>query len=105
MRLGLGGIVVLLVNSGVVGLSDQPSQTKPPVDIPKRILQAPLKRLVQSAQAADGTASPMAPKNSKIEAGKVNWHASFDAAKTATQQSRKPILLFQLLGRLDNRFT
>jgi hypothetical protein len=64
-----------------------------------------LKRLVQAAQATDDTASPVAPKTPKVEAGKVNWHASLDAAKTAAQKTGKPILLFQLLGRLDNRFT
>jgi hypothetical protein len=105
MRLELFGIVVLLVGTGVVGLADEPPPAKRRVDIPKMMMQSPLKRLVQAAQATDGTVLPVPSKNPKVEAGKVNWHASFDAAKTAAQQSGKPILLFQLLGRLDNRFT
>jgi hypothetical protein len=32
----------------------------------------------------------------------VRWHASYDAALAAARVSRKPVLLFQLLGRLDD---
>ena len=34
----------------------------------------------------------------------VTWHADVDAAKAAAAKSRKPILLFQLLGKLDDEF-
>lgn len=104
MRFGLRGIVVLLVGTGAVGLAEEPP-AKRRVDLPKTILESPLKRLVEATPATDGTASPQTSKNPKVEAGKVSWHASFDAAKAAAQESGKPILLFQLLGRLDNRFT
>jgi hypothetical protein len=32
----------------------------------------------------------------------VNWHASYDQALAAAKQSGKPVLLFQLLGDLDD---
>lgn len=105
MRLGLCGIGMLLVSAGVVGLADEPPPAKRRVDIPKMMVQSPLKRLVQAAKPTDDTASTVPSTNPKVEAGKVKWHTSFDAAKVAAQQSGKPILLFQLLGRLDNRFT
>lgn len=31
----------------------------------------------------------------------VRWHEDYDAALLAAEKSRKPVLLFQLLGRLD----
>ena len=36
--------------------------------------------------------------------GAVTWHADFEAARAAAAQSGKPILLFQLLGELDDPF-
>ena len=37
----------------------------------------------------------------RVEAGVVRWHADFDAARAAAGVSGKPVLLFQLFGRLD----
>jgi hypothetical protein len=37
-------------------------------------------------------------------APKVAWHASFEKAVEAARTSGKPVLLFQLLGRLDEEF-
>ena len=38
------------------------------------------------------------------EPGKVTWHQNAAAAEAAAQQSGKPVLVFELLGRLDERF-
>ncbi len=43
--------------------------------------------------------------NPTVEPGKIVWHDDFQAACKASQRSGKPVLLFQLLGRLDQRFT
>ena len=32
----------------------------------------------------------------------VRWHASYEEALAASRVSKKPVLLFQLLGRLDD---
>lgn len=40
----------------------------------------------------------------KVKPGDVGWHSSFAAACTASEQSGKPVLLFQLLGNLDQEF-
>jgi len=42
--------------------------------------------------------------NPKVEPGKVRWHADFAAACAAAEQSGKPVLLFQMMGKLDDRF-
>lgn len=44
-------------------------------------------------------------ENPRVEPGKVSWHADFEAARRASGESGKPVMLFQLMGRLDQRFT
>lgn len=43
--------------------------------------------------------------NPKVEPGKVRWHDDFKAAVAAAKKSRKPVLLFQMIGRMDERFS
>ncbi|MBK8099982.1 MAG: hypothetical protein IPK26_23000 [Planctomycetes bacterium] len=40
----------------------------------------------------------------RVEPGLVRWHGDFAAARAAATRSGKPVLLFQLLGRLDEEF-
>lgn len=49
---------------------------------------------------------PPAPTfvNPKVEPGKVRWHKDFAAACAAAKKSGKPVLLFQMMGNLDDRF-
>jgi hypothetical protein len=42
--------------------------------------------------------------NPTVEAGKVRWHKDFASACAAAAKSGKPVLLFQMMGRLDHRF-
>jgi hypothetical protein len=42
--------------------------------------------------------------NPKVEPGKVKWHATFDAACQASAASGKPVLLFKMMGKLDDQF-
>jgi hypothetical protein len=44
------------------------------------------------------------PANPPARPGRVRWHADFAAACTAARSSGKPVLLFQMLGRLDQKF-
>lgn len=39
-----------------------------------------------------------------VPAGLVRWHADFAAARAAACTSGRPVLLFHLLGRLDEEF-
>lgn len=43
-------------------------------------------------------------ETNSVKPGLVAWHASFEEARAAAQLSRRPVLLFQLLGRLDEEF-
>jgi hypothetical protein len=42
--------------------------------------------------------------NVKVKPGDVTWHSDFAAACEASKQSSKPVLFFQLLGKLDDQF-
>ena len=73
-------------------------------------LAAPLLTLAAAA-TAQGPAKPAVKvadvkpsANPKVAPGKVKWHTDFAAARKAAEQSGKPVLLFQLLGRLDEEF-
>jgi hypothetical protein len=55
-------------------------------------------KAIQSGAAAD---VPRPSKNRKVPPGYVQWHADFQSASSASQKSGKPVLLFQLMGRLD----
>jgi hypothetical protein len=43
--------------------------------------------------------------NVKVAAGMLVWHADLETACAASSQSGKPVLLFTLMGNLDERFT
>lgn len=47
---------------------------------------------------------PEVDSNPRIRPGRVRWHDDFAAARTASQASGKPVFLFQMLGRLDQKF-
>ncbi len=71
----------------------------------KRV-EAPIKQLVSAAATPAvtyETATPVA-NNPKVTPGKVRWHAGFDEACRASRESGKPVLLFQMMGNLDDRF-
>lgn len=64
-------------------------------DRAKGAIEQPIRRSLGSAQAA---------RPERVAPGAVRWHASFDTARAAAKKSGKPVLLFQLLGALDQRF-
>lgn len=71
-----------------------------PADQTKRRLQHPVEALV-----AETTKTVEIDDNPSVEPGKVDWHEDFAAARAAAEESGKPVLLFHLLGQLDQRFT
>ena len=45
-----------------------------------------------------------AAEEERVAPGLVNWHPSYEAACDAALDSGRPVLLFQLLGNLDDAF-
>ena len=76
-----------------------------PLDRTKRVVELPTKRIVQGASPAP--AKPQAAKfsNPRVSPGKVRWAGDYAEALAASKRSGKPVLLFQLLGKLDHKFT
>ena len=42
--------------------------------------------------------------NPKVQPGRVRWHPSLESACEAAKKSGKPVLLFQMMGKLDDQF-
>lgn len=57
-----------------------------------------------SSRTVPSSQSTLAFKNPRVAPGRVNWHATLDDAMVEARKSGKPILLFQMMGRLDDRF-
>ncbi len=53
---------------------------------------------------ANACSVPVTAQNPRAVPGKVQWRDSFEAACEASKQSEKPVLLFEMLGRLDEEF-
>ncbi len=88
------------------GLGPQAQPPSPPpvrLDVGKEAIEAPARRVV--AHAVPAPAGADAPFiNPKVEPGKAHWHADFAEACRAAARSGKPVLLFQMMGRLDDKF-
>ncbi len=42
--------------------------------------------------------------NPSVEPGKVHWHATTEMAFATAKLSKKPVLVFQMMGQLDQQF-
>ena len=59
-------------------------------------------RLVNSVNSGSTAAGGVS--NPKVQPGLVHWHATMDEARLAARRSGRPILLFQMMGNLDEQF-
>jgi hypothetical protein len=94
------------------GRAQQPAPLKPQpasvvgklrLDVGKSVVERPTELLLASAtKTANGTTPAF--ENPKVEPGRVKWHADFATARAASAKSGKPVLLFQMLGKLDDQF-
>jgi hypothetical protein len=85
------------------------------LDRRKMVIQAPVKQAIARAVAdADRNSAALVDEevlssakeeNPRVAPGIVRWHDDFAAACKAAETSGKPVLLFQMLGQLDQRFT
>ncbi len=84
--------------------------------VPKFGIERPLEKAIASDQprpkpipAGNQPATQLAAssdkfRNPKVEPGKVRWRKDFKTACAASHKSGKPVLLFQMIGKLDDRF-
>ena len=75
----------------------------------RALMESSLEELVDRARQASlgetAAAGVASDANPACQPGLVQWHETFGQACAASRQSGKPVMLFQLLGRLDQRFT
>jgi hypothetical protein len=64
----------------------------------------PTKSLVEGPVEAAASRTAPAPTSPKVAPGLVRWHPDLATAQAAAKSSGKPVLLFQMMGRLDDRF-
>lgn len=93
LYLVMAGLACAVGLMGRLGL--QAADPSAASDLRKRAEENPTKLLVRGTTPAS---------NPAVAPGKVRWHPSFAAAQAAAVRSGKPVLLFQMMGRLDQRF-
>ncbi|MFL5242496.1 MAG: hypothetical protein ACJ8FY_10345 [Gemmataceae bacterium] len=69
-------------------------------DVGKTVAIEPPTKAIVAAKSATVIES----QNPKVMPGKVKWHSNFSDACAASKKSGKPVLLFQMMGKLDNQF-
>ncbi len=97
-----GGSVAALALATNFIAGESPNHPKPKMDHGKYSIELPAKRAL--ARTGPAAAAPDDFVNPKVEPGKVRWHADFAAACRAAAISGKPVLLFHMMGRLDEKF-
>jgi hypothetical protein len=89
---------------------DQPAQQGPqPAPKPRRadltkrvVIEKPARQIVVRNSAALPAVADRS--NPKVAPGLVKWHPTFAEACAASRRSGKPVLLFQMMGKLDDKF-
>jgi hypothetical protein len=104
-----------------LGLSSLPAfaQSSRMPDLRKAIIEVPLKRTINptfdhpTAQKLAPVEAPLIEERvisvtdkgvAKVKPGAVTWHKNFDDARTAAASSGKPVLMFAMMGSLDDKF-
>ncbi len=67
-------------------------------DVGKGVAEAPAKRMVANTAPAREVVNP------KVPPGLVRWHENFQTACDAARKSGKPVLLFHMMGKLEDQF-
>ena len=73
------------------------------LDMRKSTIEVPLKNEISRHTSANDLFSASIA-NPKVQPGLIVWRKSFDEACRASSLSGKPVLLFQMMGNLDDRF-
>jgi hypothetical protein len=95
------GVLALAVFAAGPVMGEPPGKgfMKPPS---KGFIELPTKEVIAARSAGAPVALPF--DNPKVAPGRVSWHTSFAVACKASRVSGKPVLLFQMMGRLDEQF-
>jgi hypothetical protein len=99
--LTLSSLALLLAGSGIGWGDDKPAKIAH--DMTKTlVIEKPTANIVKTSTAISDIDGSFV--NTKVEPGAVKWHATLDDACKASAKSGKPVLLFQMMGKLDEKF-
>jgi hypothetical protein len=73
-------------------------------DMRKAMVELPTAKLLKSSDFLSNVAPKKDSSDERTPPGIVAWHSNYDEAVRAAQTSGKPVLLFQLMGNLDEKF-
>ncbi len=99
------GTLALVLDRGARGEVPKapPAKTARAADLTKEVvIERPVRRTVARESAAVAASGEF--RNPRVRPGRVSWHPDFATACEASRKSGKPVLLFQMLGKLDDRF-
>ncbi len=84
----------------------EPAVTAKSVSTPAKEVSSSAKDVSSPAKDVPARAHKPAlkPQQEKVAPGKVHWHRAIQTAMDASKQSGKPVLLFLMMGHLDDRF-
>jgi hypothetical protein len=91
-------IAILLIVICATACPSQEQQRESNADRGKTLAERPMEALVQTRATAAATIGG-------VESNLVKWHQDLATAEATSKRSSKPVLRFQLMGRLDERFT
>lgn len=97
---GLAGVALLATSTVAFAQQKQADLTKYTAEIgTKTVVASPAR-----SESVHKEATTNDFVNPKVEPGKVRWHKDLAAACAASAKTGKPVLLFQMMGKLDDQF-
>jgi hypothetical protein len=104
---GLAGLILArTLAASKPSAANPPNPPQPAADLkpdrPKSRIELPATRIL--ARQSDPATNAGDFLNPKVQPGKILWHKDYAAACRAAKISGKPVLLFQMMGKLDDRF-
>jgi len=102
LKLAVAPIAALPAPAVLAAPANQPAM----VDRGKWDIELPVKAALVRVTAPTPAAAPVVASsdNPKVEPGKVRWHKDLETACAASRTSGKPVLVFHMMGKLDDRF-
>jgi hypothetical protein len=103
----VGGITGLVTGTALWAAGTTGAK-RPQADVTKMSVERPIEAVVKNAslpiERPAAVIERQALSNPGVTPGLVCWHSSFAEACEASTRTHKPVLLFQLLGKLDHQF-
>lgn len=101
----LRSLLALPLLATSAALAQDAPQEEPP-DLRKTLTERPAEDLLRRSGARETPAPATSAGASKVpvEPGRVAWRRDRDAAREAARASGRPVLVFQMLGDLDDEY-